>query len=152
MFIGKYDVESLNDGRYSIRWKDISGNYQKHIVNDLEDKLERILKSDSKYNDTQKVIQHYITYCTNPVEFLLATDNYFVEQMQDKWCYDQESFVENIIDFVQAYNKTNNTMVTHPEVILAVAHLENDWKTTWHSQPEMERLIESGFLKISVEP
>lgn len=90
--------------------------------------------------------KHWRTYCTDPVSFLMSQENTFADAMADPWCFEQEDFNQSCEDFVSAYNKYYQLEIQASEI--NQADLEPAWRKSWHSKPEIEDLINSGFLVI----
>lgn len=152
MYCGKYDLENMNNGNYSLRWLDkTTGTWFKHIIPNIEEVFDQLLAHQKKDQHLSEFYRHFRMYCIQPVEFLIAQDNQFVDYMSDRWCYNQNSFLGCVSDFLQAFNIAHGSYIMLPEIIHNVAELEKHWRESFHSEPEIHQLIKSGFLQITTE-
>ena len=134
MLIGKYNVELLNSGKFSIRWIDKKTNrYANFICSNLESILDSAIEGQFIEGHAEKIIMLFHLYATSMLDFLQSEETTFITE-NDKWYLTEQDFNKVTEFFVKAYNKHHNTNVMFHEVFYILLNFKDSWFDTWHNE------------------
>ncbi len=94
MQVGKYNLESLFDGRYSLTWRDNDENqHYKHIITNIDAIFDQVV--DGTFEHRNNIVKLFNLYGTDTIKFLHDDKSIFLKEYPAPTPYvDSEGYKE----------------------------------------------------------